>query len=85
MTAALAEKVAHVRAARSTGNHTCHWPGCDKMVAPAAWGCHRHWFRLPRVLRDRVWDAYRPGQESPEYLAAASAVQTWIATTGGAA
>lgn len=48
------------------------------------WGCKEHWFKLPRVLRDAVWKAYRPGQEvtktpSPEYLAVAALVQGWIA------
>jgi len=48
------------------------------------WGCTKHWFSLPRPLRDRIWQTYRRGQEvtktpSPEYLAAAKAVQEWIA------
>jgi hypothetical protein len=63
--------------------HTCHWPGCGKEVPPAMWGCKAHWFSLPRDLRARIWATYRRGQEvtktpSPEYLAAARDVQTWI-------
>jgi hypothetical protein len=78
-------KVAHVKAARQTRGHTCHWPGCTKQVPPAMWGCSAHWFKLPKALRDKVWKAYRPGQEttltpSPEYLAAAREVQAWIET-----
>lgn len=47
------------------------------------WGCKRHWMLLPKRLRDRVWAAYRPGQEdamdpSDEYLDAAAEVQRWI-------
>jgi hypothetical protein len=52
------------------------------------WGCRRHWFTLPKPLRDRIWKTYRPGQErtkdpSPEYLAAAAGVQQWIRSYGG--
>lgn len=62
--------------------HTCHWPGCERAVPPAMWGCLEHWFRLPKRLRDAVWAAYVPGQEitktpSPEYLAVAREVQTY--------
>jgi hypothetical protein len=66
--------------------HTCHWPGCTKAVPPAMWGCKPHWFKLPKPLRDAVWNAYVPGQEisktpSAKYLAVAALVQGWIAGT----
>ena len=37
--------------------------------------CKRHWFMLPKALRDEIWRTYRPGQEidknpSAEYMAA---------------
>lgn len=77
-------KVEHVRKARQTRDHECHWPGCGKQVPPAAWGCKRHWFMLPKEIRDRIWRAYRAGQEedlkpSTDYFAAARAAQEWIA------
>jgi hypothetical protein len=73
-----------------TGNHTpkmahhCHWPGCDKDVPPAMWGCKPHWFRLPLRLRNQIWATYRPGQEisktpSEAYVRVAQEVQAWIA------
>lgn len=43
--------------------HTCHWPGCELEVPPKLWGCAKHWFRLPKKLRDEVWRTYVPGQE----------------------
>ena len=48
------------------------------------WGCQPHWYRLPKALRDRIWQTYRPGQEisktpSRDYVAAAREVQEWIA------
>jgi len=47
------------------------------------WGCKAHWFRLPKVIRDRIWQTYRAGQEitktpSPAYLVAARGAQKWI-------
>lgn len=83
----LAKKVAHVRSAAQTRGHVCHWPGCGAEVPPAMWGCKPHWFRLPKVLRDRIWRAYRAGQEedldvSESYFEAAKAVQEWIAKHG---
>jgi hypothetical protein len=26
--------------------------------------CRRHWFMVPKTLRDRVWTTYTPGQET---------------------
>lgn len=65
------------------GAHMCHWPGCPQDVPPAMWGCKPHWFKLPKMLRDRIWATYVPGQEitktpSQAYLDAAYAVQLWI-------
>jgi hypothetical protein len=85
----ISRKVAHVRAAKQGRLHVCHWPGCEAQVPPAVWGCKPHWFALPKELRNRIWGAYRVGQEadrkvSPEYVAAARAVQAWIHAQGQA-
>jgi hypothetical protein len=79
----LQEKVAHVKRARQDRQHGCHWPGCTAQVPPAMWGCTRHWYMLPKHLRDRIWAEYRPGQEedmkpSIAYIANAQAAQDWI-------
>jgi hypothetical protein len=47
------------------------------------WGCKRHWFMLPKHIRDEIWRTYRPGQEkdmdpSDDYMKAAQAAQDWI-------
>lgn len=47
------------------------------------WGCKKHWFRLPKIIRDRIWLTYRAGQEitktpSAQYLTAASGARKWI-------
>ena len=62
--------------------HECHWPTCKTEVTPAMWGCKKHWFKLPRKLRDRVWATYRRGQEitktpSPAYLKVVLEVPDW--------
>lgn len=79
----LEAKKAYVRRAKQTRNHHCHWPGCDAQVAPAKWGCMKHWMRLPKRLRDEIWATFRPGQEtnwtpSRGYVKVAKEVQLWI-------
>lgn len=80
----MTHKAAYVKAQGQTRKHHCHWPGCDKQVPPAMWGCTSHWFAIPKPLRDAIWRTYRPGQEvngtpSQAYIEAARAVQDWIA------
>lgn len=80
----LTDKAEHVRRAPQTRRHHCHWPGCEKQVPPALWGCKAHWFKLPDDLRRRIWRAYQKGQEetgrpSRDYLEAANDVQACIA------
>src|SRR5574337_950063 len=43
--------------------HTCHATGCERRIPPNMWGCKRHWFMVPKLVRDRIWEHYRPGQE----------------------
>lgn len=78
------QKVLHVLSAPQSRPHRCHWPGCEQEVAPALWGCRKHWSILPIALRYKIWATYRPGQEdeltpSRRYLEVAREVQEWIA------
>ncbi len=43
-------------------SHTCHAVDCKTNVPPEMFMCKRHWFMVPKPLRDRVWTTYRPGQ-----------------------
>jgi hypothetical protein len=43
--------------------HLCHALKCTVEVPPKLLMCRRHWFMVPKPLRDRVWATYRPGQE----------------------
>jgi hypothetical protein len=84
--ASIGQKADHVRARIAegkAGNHHCHWPGCDKKVPPAQWGCRKHWYMLPIGLRSKIWAAYRIGQESDKkpsdkYVGVARQVRSWI-------
>lgn len=83
-------KAAYVLSQPQTREHTCHWPGCKVQVPPALCGCSKHWYTLPKSLRDRIWATYRPGQEkdmnpTAAYLKAAEDVQKWIAGQGAKA
>jgi len=62
--------------------HKCHWPGCELSVAPRFWGCKAHWFKLPKHIRDRIWNEYEHGQEitkrpSAAYIEAAREAHVW--------
>jgi len=64
-------------------DHTCHATGCRVRVPPAMFACRSHWYRLPKAMRDAIWDAYVPGQEirkdpSAAYLAAARAAISYL-------
>lgn len=82
-------KVKYVQseAKKGTKGHHCHYPGCGKPCPPAMWGCTACWYKLPKFLRDRIWRAFKPGQEktktpSREYVKVAKEVQAWIEKNG---
>jgi len=77
-------KATYVKSQSQYKKHHCHWPGCNKQVPPAMWGCSFHWFKLPVALRNRVWLTFKPGQEiagtpTKEYIQVVKEVQDWIA------
>lgn len=80
----MGDKAKYVKEQGQTRSHLCHWPDCEEEVKPAMWGCRSHWFTLPLRLRNKIWRAFRPGQEetfhpSQAYIDAAREVQDWIA------
>jgi hypothetical protein len=40
----------------------CPVPGCGDQIDPSRLMCRRHWYRVPRQLRDQVWATWRSGQ-----------------------
>lgn len=68
--------------------HTCHATGCTVRVPREMFMCRRHWFTLPKAMRDRIWRAYRDGQcddwkISHEYANAAREAVQFIAAKEG--
>lgn len=47
---------------QARAGHRCHATGCQAAVPPEMLMCKRHWFSLPKHLRDAVRRTYRPGQ-----------------------
>jgi hypothetical protein len=69
-------------------SHHCHAERCAEKVKPELFMCRRHWFMVPRMLRDRIWDTYRKGQcgdknPSREYCEAADAARAAVAKEEG--
>ncbi|MGH6887957.1 MAG: hypothetical protein ACREHF_01970 [Rhizomicrobium sp.] len=44
------------------GTKPCPIPGCPQMHAVNQLMCKRHWFRVPVILRNAVWDTCREMQ-----------------------
>lgn len=42
--------------------HTCHAAGCSVRTPPEMFMCRKHWFMLPKRIRDMIWSTYRSGQ-----------------------
>ncbi len=68
--------------------HHCHARGCGVATKPEMLMCRRHWFMVPKPIRDRVWATYRVGQcddkqPSSEWHAAADAAIQAVATKEG--
>lgn len=68
--------------------HTCHAAGCSVAVPPKMFMCRRHWYMLPKKLRDSVWETYRPGQEvdkkpTVEYILTTTWCICWVADKEG--
>jgi len=60
---------------------SCFWPRCTRTVPASRLGCRPHWYALPKVLRDRIWEHYVPGQNaltcSQEYREVLCEVLAW--------
>jgi hypothetical protein len=70
---------------RDPDKHYCHAPGCSVVVPPKLFMCKRHWYKLPKRLRDAIWANYVPGQErrkdpTDSYLEVARECQAYIAS-----
>jgi hypothetical protein len=50
----------------------CPVPGCREQIDPSRLMCRRHWYLVPKQVRDLVWATWRSGQGalSKEHLEA---------------
>ena len=44
-------------------DHHCHARNCLRQVPRKMLMCRRHWFMVPKALRNAVWATYVEGQE----------------------
>lgn len=44
-------------------SHLCHALRCKTPVPPKMFMCGNHWRSLPKVMQDKMWALYVPGQE----------------------
>ena len=44
-----------------SGVRSCPIPGCGYQIDPSRLMCRRHWYTVPKELRDRVWATWRSG------------------------
>ena len=59
-----------------------------RALPPEMWGCRKHWFMVPKPIRDRIWRTYRVGQcddmnPSRGYLLAAKEAVVAVAKKEG--
>lgn len=45
---------------RPTGS--CPVTGCGRQISRSRLMCRRHWYQIPKQLRDRVWATWRSGE-----------------------
>ncbi len=63
-------------------SHVCHAINCKIEVPPEMLMCKKHWFMVPKDIRNQIWEHYRSGQcndkkPSREWLMAAkNAIKT---------
>jgi len=48
----------------TTQLHECPAPGCTERVDFSMFACQRHWFSIPKPLRDEIWRTWRKRLEA---------------------
>ena len=67
------------------GDGRCRIPGCPAQVGRLRLMCRRHWYRVPKPLRDQVWATWRSGEglSGPAYRQAVAQAVTAAQLPGG--
>lgn len=64
--------------------HKCYAAECVYVLPEDLLMCKRHWFLVPRPIRDRVWALFRSGQAgTPEHVAACQEARAAVARITG--
>jgi hypothetical protein len=59
--------------------HVCPAPGCPVLVDDEQLACSRHWYSIPKELRDELWRAYwGGGRGTPRHVAAVNACIAYL-------
>jgi len=45
-----------------SGVDPCPITECEGKIDPSRLMCRAHWYMVPKILRDRVWETWRSGQ-----------------------
>lgn len=68
--------------------HHCHATNCQTPVPPEMFMCRKHWYKVPKSIRAKIWKTYRDGQcddmePSKEYCETAKLAVTIVAKKEG--
>jgi hypothetical protein len=58
---------------------TCHALGCLAAIPDSMLMCRRHWYMVPKPLRDAIWQSYRSGDRDAHLRNCAEAVRVIVA------
>ena len=47
--------------------HECPGPGCEEQVDVTQLACRRHWYQVPKAIRNAVWREYQQAPGSPAH------------------
>lgn len=71
--------------ALSDGLRRCPIPRCAERIDPSRLMCRRHWYMVPKLMRDHVWATWRSGQAaySNEHQEAVQAAVVAVVAASG--
>lgn len=63
----------------ASSDRECRIDGCSTTHSRDLFCCRRHWYALPKHMRDAIWTAYRrQGAFSNEYMQAAENAEAFL-------
>lgn len=65
-------------------DNKCMHPDCTIQKPRTQYACKKHWFSLPKTIRDKIWDGYRSHNASEWVKASDEAIEYWQPSTSTA-